>query len=93
LRGWYTWVEMAILRVTDYDIRTQQLRSALRRIARCDLGRNGPKRRKSAHEVLREVEGCAASAGYDVADLYEYVIGEEEGRADLASEKFWKRMR
>ncbi len=42
-----------------------------------------PELRRKIHVRLGEIEAEATNAGYSLAELYEHVIGMEEGRADL----------
>ena len=76
-------------KITRRDNLTERLSLALEQIAKCDSGEDLPELRWSAHAELRRIEEEAASAGYDVADLYEYVMSMEEGRADFAAYGPW----
>jgi hypothetical protein len=81
---------MPILKKTELDIRTEQLWLALKTIAKSDAGKNRPDLRRDAHATLRDIEAWCGHTGHSFQSLYEYVIGMEEGRADLKAFGPWR---
>ena len=80
---------MAVIQITPFDFLTQRLWIVLEQVAKidiCDPDEHFPELRLDAHAELRTILTEAARRGYTEAELYDYVIGGEEGRADFEAE-------
>jgi hypothetical protein len=66
-----------------------RLRFALEQVAKYDIGDHDEdaQHRLDAHASLREIALQTAAAGFNEAELYQFLIGSEEARIDFETEQ------